>query len=137
MANGSNEWGVEFCRITFLEEILSTHKNVEDCKRDKDILFSVRRKKPSDSLVIVCVDEYTCGIMAVRKILKEFGQVDMIFVGGVWNSYTKEAKQYCVKSQIGLYNAGEMAGGLWAEKHWIYAKKDDKGRKIYPFKDAA
>src|SRR5271166_3518074 len=38
--------------------------------------------------------------------------VKVIFVGGKWAGYTREAYDFCQERQIGIYNAGEIAGGL-------------------------
>lgn len=136
MSNGSNEWGVQFSRISFLEKIISTHGNVLNYSRYHDILFHVERDKPKDQLNIVCVDEYACGLMIVRRAQEEFEKVDIIFVGGNWNGYTREAKEYCLEQKIGIYNASELAGGLWRNDYWAYAQKDEKGNKVYYYKNA-
>ncbi|MES2001384.1 MAG: hypothetical protein V4444_03635 [Pseudomonadota bacterium] len=136
MSNGQNEWGVTFGRIGFLDDILTTHKNLLSVTRDQDILFTVEREKPNDQLRILCADEYAFGLLLVRRALAEFKPLHVIYVGGAWNGYTPEAKEYCLDSKIGLYNAGEIGGGLWQPEYWKYAKRDEKGNRVYSYKAA-
>jgi hypothetical protein len=136
MSNGNNDWGVQFSRISFLDKILSTHGNVSNVDRDHDIKFTIDRANPNDQLTIICVDEYACGLMIVRRAIEEFGKINMVFVGGNWNGYTPEAKEFCLDEKIGLYNASEVSGGLWKRDHWDYAQCDDKGNKTYHYRDA-
>lgn len=130
MSNGSNNWGVQYSRITFLEKILSTHPNVISVNREHDIYFTITRRKQRDMLKILCCDEYALGLAAVRRGLSEFGKIDIFFVGGVWNGYTKDAKNFCEQSLIGIYNSKEMAGGLWRDDFWSYYATDEKGNRI-------
>lgn len=136
MANGENEWGVTFGRISFLDGILKTHANLLAISRDQDILFTVERGDPRDTLRILCTDEYALGLMLIRRAIAEFGSLHIIYVGGAWNGYTPEAKRFCLKSNIGLYNASEIAGGLWNAEYWKYAKRDDDGNIVYPYNAA-
>ena len=51
----------------------------------------------------ICLHEYTCGIGKVLEIREKFRDVNLIYVGGMWNSYTKEAKEYCLANEMGLF----------------------------------
>jgi hypothetical protein len=136
MTNGSNDWGVSFGRINFLDTILRGHGNVSNIERDQDILFSVTRKNQSDILQILCCDEYAMGTTLVDRALVEFGPLSIIFVGGKWHGYTKPAKDQCLAARIGLYNAAELAGGLWRDDYWAYNRKDEDGNPIFAYKTA-
>lgn len=136
MANGSNDWGVSFSRVTFLKRALEQHDNVLRVSRDRDILFTVVRDHPADTLNILCADEYTFGLGMVHRALAEFQPLHIISVGGNWNGYTPEAKDYCLRSNLGLYNSVEIAGGLWKPDFWAYHQRDDKGTPIYQYKAA-
>lgn len=132
----NNDWCVLDCRIDFLEKILDNHRNISSITKRNSIIFEAKRSKQHDELTIFCCDEYVMGITAVYRALKEFGDIDIIFIGGNWNGYTVEAKEYCQQSKIGLYNADEINGGLWWDKHWDYYQKDDKGNPIYHYMSA-
>lgn len=136
MSNGENSWGVTFNRISWLDGVLQSHKNVESVHREKDILFHVRRIRQGDVLSVLCTDEYTFGMLNVRRAFEEFGKVDILFVGGVWNGYTTEAKQQCLENGVGLYNAKEISGGLWRDDFWAYHQKNDKGEPYYEYNNA-
>lgn len=136
MSNGSNDWGVSFGRISFLDSILRSHGNVANVERDQDILFTVTRNNQSDVLRILCCDQYAMGTTLVNRALAEFGKLNIIFVGGGWHGYTKQAKEQCLAARIGLYNATELAGGLWKDDYWAYNRKDEDGNPIFAYKMA-
>jgi hypothetical protein len=133
MTNGSNNFGVGFDRIMWIDRLLRQHSNVEVVERTQDIVFSIDRKR-GPAIRLVCLDEYTCGITRVLEALATFPGTNLIYVGGVWNGYTWEAKEYCLDAHIGLYNTGEMNGTLYRDDFWAYHKKDDKGNATYPCK---
>jgi len=107
----------------FVSNMLRTHLNVDKVSRRDDILFDVHRVKQCDNITVLCCDEYTLGITIVRRGFSEFASINIFYAGGVWAGYTSEAKKFCTRSQIGLYNANEISGGLWKDEFWNYAKK--------------
>lgn len=131
MTNGSNTWGVPFSDITWLSHLLENHRNVISVNRHRDILFTVARKTQNDALSVLCLREYTMGLTLVQRALQEFGELDVIYIGGGWNSYTSQAKDFCLKASIGLYVSDEMSGALWGNEYWTYHKKDAKGNPDY------
>jgi len=135
MSNGANEFGVTFPQIRWIERVIRNHDNVIDVKRTKDILFTIERKY-GDVIELVCIDEYTCGIIRVYEVLEYFESVNIIYVGGIWNGYTEDAKEYCLSSSVGLFNSGEIDGALFKKKYWDFYKRDDKGNPTYPYKVA-
>lgn len=130
MTNGSNSWGVEYSRITWFENLLLGHPNVTNIVRHDDIVFDMDRKKHGDHLTILCCYEYTMGLTAVNRALREFNKLNIIHVGGGWCGYTVEAKQFCLDSSIGLYVSNEMYGALWQNEYWSYYQKDSDGNPI-------
>ncbi|UTW47128.1 hypothetical protein [Bacterioplanoides sp. SCSIO 12839] len=130
MTNGSNDWGTPYCDITFLGRLLRTHKNVSSVSRSNDILFTVEREQQGDTLKILCLREYTMGRTMVDRAIDEFGDLDIIYIGGDWNGYQPEAKELCLDSKIGLYVTSEMSGALWRNQYWNYEKKDKDGDPV-------
>ena len=120
--NGSNDWGVAFSHINWFQRLLETHGNITHIDRHDDLVFEVDRVRQSDHLTILSCSEYTMSSTLVQKALSEFGNLNIIHIGGGWNSYTSEAKDFCLKRQVGLYNSGEMTGGLWKNEFWSYEK---------------
>ena len=133
MNNGQNSWNVAFRRITWLQYALATHENIECVSRHDDIVFDVTRKERAN-LVLLCLDEYSFGIAAARRVFLEFPEVNFVSVGGNWNGYTLEAKDACLKRNIGLYNSTELTGAIWKNEFWSYYKKDKKGNPEHPSK---
>jgi hypothetical protein len=132
MTNGSNNFGVAFHQIVWIERLLRQHPNVVVVERTRDIVFNIDRKR-LPAIQLVCLNEYTCGIARVLEVLDTFPGTNLIYVGGVWNGYTSEAKEYRLDAHIGLYNTGEMNGALYQNDFWAYHKKDKDGNPIYPF----
>ena len=130
--NGNNEFGVSYSRIAWLEQALPLHENVLVVDRDQDIVFRVKRKR-GPKLQIVCLDEYACGIGRVYEGLAAFPGTNFIYVGGNWNGYTTEAKEYCLENRIGLYNSTEITGAIHRDDYWSYHKKDRDGNPAYSF----
>lgn len=118
--NGSNEWGVSYGRIMFLDQILRNHTNVSSISRSHDIVFTVQRKRQGDTLNILCVDEYTFGIAMAHRALDEFRNLDIIFVGGKWNHPDGDARTFLQERKIGVYNAKDINGALQSDTYWKY-----------------
>lgn len=123
MCNGENYYGVKYSQIQFFEKILETHKNVYKFDRHHDIVFDIERVG-GDRLKAICLNEYTCGLARVMEVISEFPEINLIYVGGMWNGFTAEAKDFCLDSKIGLYNTTEMTGALFYSDFWAYRKKD-------------
>jgi hypothetical protein len=136
MTNGANDWGVKFSQITWLQKMLATHPNVSEVERRDDILFLVTRKQQNDTLRVLCCNEYTAGIAVIQRGLDELGDLNIVYIGGGWNGYTEQAKEYCIQNHIGLYVSDEMSGALWKNDFWTYHKKDKDGDPIYFYRSA-
>jgi hypothetical protein len=134
MKNGDNSWGVSFSRIAWLENAVRSHNNVAKVSRHDDIIIEVRRVS-GRPIVIMCLDEYTLGEAAVRRVMQEFPSVNFISVGGNWNGYSPEAKELCISHKIGLFNSSELSGALFKDEFWTYHKKDENGNPVYPYKE--
>lgn len=125
--NGSNAWDVSYSRITFLERILRQHPNVEIIDRHDDIAFSIRFKRGGRLIDVVVVDPYTASLDLVQRVIDAFPNVGIIFVGGKWAGWTKEAYEYCQARSIGILNAGGMMGALHKDDFWTYVGVDSDG----------
>jgi hypothetical protein len=123
--NGSNSWGVSFSHITWFQRLLTTHGNVINISRHDDIIFEIDRRQQSDHLTILSCNEYVMGFTLAQKAIADFGDLDIIHIGG-WNSYTDDAKDFCLRRRTGLYTSSEMTGALWKNEFWSY-EKPDKG----------
>jgi hypothetical protein len=100
----------------------------------KTFCLLVKRTQQRDSLRILCCDEYAFGVTFLTRAIGEFGPLNIIFVGGAWHGYTREAKEECADRKIGLYNAQELNGALWKNKYWSYNRKGEEGNPIFAYK---
>jgi hypothetical protein len=114
MANGSNNWGVPYSAIRFVEDALSAHVKVAGFARRDDIVFEIERIAGMKSVTAVLVDRYTLGLADVLRASREFPDMDCIVTNGNWNHYTGEAKQFGLENGICVFNVGEFFGAL----HW-------------------
>ena len=122
--NGANDWGVPFSDVTWFQRLLDTHGNLKNIDRHDDIVFEVDRVRQSDHLTILCCRQYTMSLTLVQKALNDFGDLNIIYIGGGWNSYTDDAKDFCNRRRVGLYRTPEITGGLWKDEYWSYEKPD-------------
>ena len=129
MADQKNNWNIEFSSILFFEKILQGHENVADYARDKDILFSIERKK-NGPVTAVIVNEYILGLDAYHRIRAEFPGATWIVNLASWNCYTLDAKQAAVADGIGLFLPAELTGALWSPDPAGYQRRDQDGQKI-------
>lgn len=132
--NGKNDYDATFGRIMFLQRILEAHADVTIRSRHDDIVFEFERPGQGDHLTVVCLDEYTVSLETVMRVVAEFPDTNVIYVGGKWNVYTREAFEFCEKRNIGIYNAGELAGGLYRKNFWSYEKFDEDGNSLRSIK---
>ena len=133
MKNGENNWGVPYRIIVWFETAVSGHQAVSHVERHDDIIFEVYMAS-GKKITAICPDEYVCGLTTVARVEADFPDVSFIYVGGMWNGYTMEAKEYCRSRKIGLYNSSEINGALFKDEYWDYYKKDKKGNPKYQAK---
>ena len=135
-SNGNNNWDVSYSIISFFERVLNTHFQVRQYTREKDILFHIT-KKDGTELKLLLVKEYILGLEAVLRAKDEFPEMDYIVTNANWNMYTKEANDYGLKNDIGVFYLNEFMSAL----HWDHPKKyhikDDDGNKIYGYSSAS
>jgi hypothetical protein len=129
--NGKNDYGVSYSIISWLETALRTHGNIAGVRRYDDIVFDVIRQNQNDHLEIFCAAEYACGITFVQKVLSEYPNCNCISVGGRWNGYTSQAKEFCLSRQMGLFVSDELMGALWLDEYWKYIKREPTGEPVF------
>jgi len=125
---------VSFSRISWLDKVLRSHRNVASVDRHDDIIFELERRSSEDHLRLICCDEYALGLLVVQRALAEFSPLHIISSGGNWTGYTPEAKEYCLQARIGLFNSTELNGALWKADFWTYHKVDEDGNPEYQYK---
>jgi hypothetical protein len=133
MINGDNNWNVRYSHIQWLTRLLNQHTNVESVSRNNDIIFTVKRIQQGDSLKILCLNEYIFSITQLRLILEQFPDVNIIYIGGGWNGYTRDALALAHEQGIGIYVTDYLTGALWSDNYGDYFKRDGKGNPVYHY----
>lgn len=85
MSDASDPWDIPFSRTSFMDRLLSKHENVADLKRSHDIIFTFTRVQQNDQIRMLSGDEYAFSLALVYRALDDFGKLDIISVGGIWN----------------------------------------------------
>ena len=132
--NGRNNYNVPYSVITWLERALTTHKNVLTLFRHDDVVFDITRRNQEDRLTVFCANEYACGVTFVQRVLADFPDCNIISVGGGWNGYTYEAKEFCVNARVGLFVSDELMGALYKDEYWKHAQKNEKGEPTFYYR---
>ena len=130
-----NNWNVSYSTISFVERALQSHSKVAYFKRLQDIVFEITHID-GRILKMVLVDEYTLGEAAVHQVLSQFPGIEYVVTGAMWNAYTREAKGFGRKNDIGIFRIDEFLGAL----HWTnskkYVQKDKNGNPVYHYRAA-
>lgn len=111
--NGINDFDVSYSRIVFLEKILCRHENVNSVVRSDDIVFDVSRVKQSDTIRIICLDDYVLSESKAADVLATFSNVNVLYVGGKWNHRSTEANKICSPKGVSIHNAGSINAALF------------------------
>ena len=129
MANGSNNWGVSYCAIRFVEDALSVHVKVGTFTRRDDIVFEIKRVNGMSDVTAVLVDRYTLGLADVLSAKREFPEMNCIVTCANWNHYTEDSKEYGKQNDICVFNVGEFFGSLHSREMIKYVPPDPDKEK--------
>lgn len=130
-----NNWDVSYSTIVYVERALRAHVKVRSFRRSKDIMFDIELVD-GESIRMVLVNEYTLGLAAVHAVLAEFPGVGYIVTSASWNGYTREAKEFGNKNDVGIFVFGEFFGSLHWKEPKKYHTKDEDGNPTFSFKIA-
>jgi len=119
-----NDWNVSYSTISYFEDALKNHSKVADVYRAKDILFNIELTNGTQ-IKMLLVDEYTLGLAAVFRALREFGKLDYIVTAGNWNAYSPDAKEYGDEHGIGIFKGPEFLKALYLKNPKRFVSKDD------------
>lgn len=113
--------------IKYFEDSTQRHSNVISVENTKGSVYDVSRY--NSPLRVHLTNIYIVGIADVHEILAHDADVNCIVTISAWNSYTQEAKDYCIASKIGLFKFREYYGALNFEgdKFLDYILPEDRG----------
>ena len=130
-----NDWNVSYSTISFVERALQSHSKVAHFERFQDIVFEITHID-GRVLKMVLVNEYTLGEAAVHQALSQFPGIEYVVTGANWNAYTREAKDFGRKNDIGIFVISEFFGALHWTKSKKYVQKDKDGNPVYYYRAA-
>lgn len=96
-----NNIGVHYSTITYFERMLKCLPGVQEVKRTRDVLFVLDFGEFHALKILLC-NEYVLSSSGIESFIHEFGQFDMICVGGNWNSWSQEALEFARSRGIKL-----------------------------------
>jgi hypothetical protein len=122
------DWGVHYSTAVYLKQMLQKHEGVLTFRQSDDIYFEIIRASERPQVNALLINVYRVGLADVHKAIHEFPNLNCIVIGGGWNQYTDEAKEYATECKIGLFNFSEFLGSLYLKLPYLYVKKDDDGK---------
>ena len=91
---------------------LSSNKRVKTIKQLSDQEFEIEKENGS-TLLIYLTNIYIVSLADVHEILSVNRNVQAIVTMSAWNSYSPEAKDFCLTQEIGLYKFKEFLGAIY------------------------
>ncbi|MFF8925566.1 hypothetical protein ACF1A4_30425 [Streptomyces albidoflavus] len=97
--------------IAAVKSMLVGHSAVLDFKEIEPRLYEISRRGRTDVNLYI-TNLYTVGVADVQEILDDHPSVTCILTVSVWNSYTRQAKEYAKSNKVGLFLFYELKGAL-------------------------
>jgi hypothetical protein len=107
--------------IEFFEQRTRAHKKVITLDKIKEQQYLLTRRDSGE--LIYLTNLYIVGIADVHEILSKFPEVDCIVTISSWNSYSSEAKDFCISQNIALFKFSEFYGALYYFDDKFYTYK--------------
>jgi hypothetical protein len=101
--------------IDYFETGLKNHKVVLSYDKLKEQQYNITRIEKSD-LKVYLTNLYIVSLADVHEIIDKFPSLNCIVTISNYNSYTSEAKKFCIENGIGLFNYKELYGALYYNK---------------------
>jgi hypothetical protein len=97
--------------IDYFITAVSGHSKVMKVETVSNILYRILRFD-LPNIKVFLTNIYTVSLADVIEILGNNEGINTIITMSVWNSYTEEAKKYCISQNIGLFQFVEFMGAL-------------------------
>lgn len=114
--------------IAFFERSVPKHKMVRLLGKLETQKYEINRTNKSN-LKVYLTNLYIVGIADVHEIIGKFPEVNCIVTISNWNSYSNDAKTFCISQSIGLFKYSEFYGALYHDNDEFYnytdSEKDD------------
>ena len=125
-----NAWKLREGSRSFVEKILRGHKKVVAFSGRSYNVFDIERAGDLPPITALLTDLYTVGLADIVLAQDEVEDLNCFVTVSNYNGYTKEAKEYAVEQQIGLFQISEFMGALWRKDFWNYVRLDSQGKPI-------
>ncbi len=106
--------------ISVFENGTRAHKKVISLNMLEQQQYIVHRS--ASDLFVYLTNLYIVGIADVHEIIAKYPDVNCIVTISGWNSYSSEAKAFCISQEIGLFKFSEYYGALnyFNDKFYTY-----------------
>ena len=125
-----NNWNTSYSTISFVERALGGHSAIKSFERINDIQFNIERESLSN-VVAVVIGRYTISLADVIGVMSDFPEATCIVAEGNWCRYTREAKEYGISQNVGVFIMSEFLGALNKKIPNIPAPPDEDGNPSY------
>ena len=129
-----NAWKLRDNSRSFVEKILKGHKKVVTFSGRSYNVFEIKRAGELPSITALFTDLYTVGQADVIEAQDKVENMNCFVTVSNYNGYTKDAKDYAVEQQIGLFRISEFMGALWKKDFWNYVQRDSRGNSILHYR---
>jgi hypothetical protein len=124
--NGSNNWNVGYSSISFMEQVLSTHRAVASFERVNAIQFDIVRTNDLSDLNVVFVNEYHLGEASAYAILNEFDSVEVIVNNGNWNHILVNWREFADRTGVVIFKMTDFMGAINVDDPRDYVTEDER-----------
>lgn len=119
--------------ILLFRDAIAEHDEVASVTDRGENVYVLNRKK-HPPVVVFLTDVYTVGMADLVDAKARISDLNCIVTISNWNGYTREAKEYGVQNQVGIFLFSELMGALNRSDYWAYVKHDEDGKPRYHYR---
>lgn len=117
--NNTFPWVSYYKNYDFFENRIKTHSKVHGIREAEPGLYEMDLTDGRKIRVFVC-ECYSFGLAEYYESKENLGTIDAIIINSKWCGYTFEAKRYCLKHRVGLFDIAGFMAALNKDNFWEY-----------------
>ncbi|MBX5219585.1 hypothetical protein HJC04_04505 [Rhizobium sp. NLR8a] len=124
-------WPSHYGHFRFFEDRMKGHSRVANLASAGNGIYELTRDTGQVLRVFIC-ECYSFGVAQFIDVQNQLGDVDVVIINSNWCGYTKDAREHCRASQVGLFTIAEFMGALAREDFWNYQIPAERERDKAP-----